>query len=126
MTEDQVIEVVNVLILAAFTFLLVIGFLTTLIRRFGLILKRIPAPRLLPRDLTLLGTLSWPFALILLVRAEELTRVVVGQLWWVLLTGIPPVFGVAVYVYYEIFVIGQPEDWRVVIKSLIRRVVHRG
>lgn len=106
--------------LVVFTLLLVIGMITTTIRRIGLAMKGAPSPKLLPRDLILFGGLSFPFVLILASRATDTN--LRGELWWIALTTIPQLIAAAVYVYYEIFVIGQPVAWRSVVRSLWRRV----
>lgn len=124
-TEEEIAlrDAVNTIILVVFTALLVVGASTTLIRRFGLAMKRLPSPRLLPRDITLMLGLAWPFVLIFAGRVGEWS--IRDTLAWSLITGIPPIIGVATYVYYEIFVIGQPEDWRLVVRTLIRRALDR-
>lgn len=115
------VELANNIILVVFTGLFVIGATTTLIRRLALGVMRRRSPRLLPRDVAMMSGLAWPFVLILMSRAFGWTPYVVGTLWWTLITGIPPIFGVGVYVFFEIFVIGQPMDWRVVLRSIFRR-----
>jgi hypothetical protein len=117
------VELVNTIIFVLFLALLVAGAVTTLIRKVALDLKRFPAPRLLPRDVALLTLLSVSFLLISMSRVFGWSPYVVGQVWWSLVTGIPAILAVAVYLYFELFVIGQPEDWRVVVRTMLRRLV---
>jgi hypothetical protein len=64
-----------------------------------------PVPRLLPRDLTFFTGMLLPFLLILGARGLGLGEEVRGQLWWILLTGVPAVIAVGVFTFYEWFVI---------------------
>lgn len=119
------VELVNQIVLFSFVSCLFVGTLTTVIRAAGLRLRNRAMPRLLKRDVLVLVGLSVSFQLIAMSRVFGWSQYVVGQLWWSIVTGVPAVFAVVVYVYYELFVIGQPEDWRVVLRSVTRRALNR-
>ena len=94
-------------LVAAYAALLAVGVLSTSIRvarlkRFG----RKP-PRLLARDLVLLAGHALALAAVLVPRAlGDLDTVDTNPLWWVLVGG-APIAAIAVYVYYELWVIGH-------------------
>lgn len=103
-------EILSAVIFLVFSALLMLGAASTALRWFRYIRQGIPAPVLLKRDAALLGGLAAPFLLISFVRALGLSAVVtspagVPELWWLLITGLPAIFAVTVYVWYEIFVI---------------------
>lgn len=100
------------IILVAFTTLLVVGALSTVARAIDLRRRGRRLPTLLVRDIVVLVGLAWPFVAIAFVRAFALGPLVTGQLWWVLVTSIPPLFAIATYVFYEVAVVGRPRDPR--------------
>jgi hypothetical protein len=95
---------------ALFTALLDVGLLATLGRAYWRISRGYKIPRLMARDLALMGGLAWPFCLILAVRTlPEAERVMlIGSLEWALITSVPPIIGIAVWDYFELFVIRPP------------------
>jgi hypothetical protein len=100
-------EVQAAAIVFVFTGLLVIGSVTTIARAVDLRRRGHSLPTLLIRDVVVLTGLAWPFVAIGFVRAWDFGSVVAGQLWWLYLTGIPPLIAAAVFVYYETRVIGR-------------------
>ena len=104
------VEILNTLILGAFTAGLLLSVIA-LVKRFVDYGKEGVRPPLLAyRDLGLLAGLCLPFLLIFIFRAFGLTQIAVGQIWWTLITGIPPVLGVAQFVWFEYFVIEKGDS----------------
>ena len=107
-------EIASLAIFLIFVLLLVTGAVSTGVRFMSY--RRLDAkpPLLLGRDVALLVGLSIPFVLIAFVRAIGLTGAVAGdagpELWWLLLTGIPPILALSVYCYFELWVIERPRD----------------
>jgi hypothetical protein len=100
-------ETVAAICLSLFVLLLTVAAVTTGARVIYLKRHNQPLPTLLIRDVIVKTSLSWAFLSIAIVRAFGLGPLVAGHVWWTLLTSIPPIFGAAVYVYYELFVIGR-------------------
>lgn len=103
-------DIVNFLILAVFLGLLLVSTLSTAARGIRYRRASHPLPRLWGRDIALIGGLTIPFVLIFAARAFSFAPSVAGQLWWSLITGIPPIVGIAVYAYFELFVIEAQKD----------------
>jgi len=106
-------EIVSALILVVFTGLLLVGAISTLGRHFRYRRLRIRAPLLLYRDRDLLVGLAIPFVLISAARAFSLNSLIrqadgSPQLWWLLVTGLPPIYALARYCWFELFVIERP------------------
>lgn len=102
-------EILSGAILFTFAILLLIGAISTLIRVHRYHRMRLARPVLLGRDRDLLLGLAVPFLLIALVRAFSLqwliTDSATGQphIWWLLITGLLPIYAVARYDYFELF-----------------------
>jgi hypothetical protein len=94
-------------IFLVFTGLLVVGSITTIARVVDLTRRRHSLPTLLIRDVICWTGLAWPFVAIGFVRAFDVGPVVMGQIWWLYVTGIPPVIAALAYVYAEVFLIGR-------------------
>lgn len=65
-------------------------------------------PRLLLRDILVMGSLALSFGLIVLVRflpPDVRTSLTVGNVVWALITSIPAAFAMLVYCYYELVVV---------------------
>ncbi len=102
-------EIISVAILAVFVGLLLVGAVTTSLRVLRYRKLGIRRPVLLGRDRDLIVGLAIPFVVILTVRAFGLQEFIGDpegpHLWYVLLTGLPPIYALARYDFYEIFVI---------------------
>lgn len=103
-------ELISAVIFVLFVLLLVTAATSTLIRYISYRRDGIPAPRLLPRDRDVFLGLAIPFVLIAAARVFDWSAVILddegkAQLWWLLLTGIPPLYALARYCYFELFVI---------------------
>lgn len=101
---------VTVAIFVAFLVLLIVGATSTVMRSIRYRQRGLPQPVLLGRDRDLLLGLAVPFLAIGFVRLLGLRDVVTDEagraaLWWVLATGLPPVYAVARYCWFELFVI---------------------
>jgi hypothetical protein len=91
-----------------YAFLLGVGVLSTLIRAVRLKAARITMPRLLGRDLALVVGHAVSFTgFMWLVTHHDVEATVLDDPFWWLLTAVPACVSMAVYVYYELFVIGQ-------------------
>lgn len=94
---------------SAFILLLAIGAITTFARVIYLRRQSHALPRLLIRDVLFFFGFSWTVVVILVVRAIGAPPGLGDQLWWVLLTSVPPIVSLLVYCYFELFVIGRSE-----------------
>lgn len=104
------VEILNTLILGLFT-LGLIACVFAIARRFiDYRREGIKPPLLAYRDLGLLVGLSLPFLLIFVFRALGWTHIVVGTPTWTLATGIPPILGVAQFVWFEYFIIERRDS----------------
>lgn len=97
-------------IFIVFTVLLLVGAISTASRWLRYHRFRMRAPVLLSRDRDLLIGLAIPFLIIAAVRAfglREYTLAADGDphLWYLLLTGLPPIYAMARFVFFELFVI---------------------
>jgi hypothetical protein len=107
-------EIVSAAVFVVFTGLLLWGATSTGLRSLRYARRHRPQPVLLKRDRDLLIGLALPFALIAAVRAFDLFWLVTDELtgkshiWWTLLTGLPPIYALARYVYFEQRVIERP------------------
>lgn len=100
----------NAAIFIIFTTLLVVGAISTLLRSLHYRRRRLPQPVLLPRDRDLLIGLALPFVAIAAVRVFGAQGAItdgdgVNQLWWVLVTGLPPIYALGRYCWFELRVI---------------------
>jgi hypothetical protein len=109
-------EIASAVILMVFTALLLVGAVSTFGRHVRYRQLKIRPPLLLYRDRDLLVGLAIPFLLISMARAFNWNvRQLDGspQLWWLLMTGIPPIYALARYCYFELYVIERPERRKV-------------
>ena len=103
-------ELISAAILIVFVALLLVAAVSTGARAVRYRRDGLEPPRLLPRDRDLIVGLALPFLLISLARVfewdirDEAGRTAIG---WQLITGIPALYGVGRYVYFELFVIEQ-------------------
>lgn len=104
-------ELLSAVILIVFTLLVAVAAVSTTLRWFRYHARRMQTPVLLPRDRDLFLGLVVPFLLIAAVRAFPDLRAMTldadgyPHIWWQLLTGLPPIYAVARYVYFELWVI---------------------
>lgn len=108
------VEVVSAVIFGLFVVLLIVGAVSTAARSIRYRAEGLPQPRLLPRDRDLFIGLALPFLLIAAVRAFGLREVVSGDgvpaFLWLLVTGIPPLYALARYCWFELFVIERGNE----------------
>lgn len=108
-------DIVSAVIFFAFVALLVIGATTTVKRSLAYFRKGLKQPVLLPRDRDLILGLTIPFVAIGLSRLLDLRAVITDnagdpQVWWILLTGLPPLYALARYDWFELFRIERDAD----------------
>lgn len=114
MTEADLIAIVSGIEFLGFWILLFVGAGTTLARVAYYRANGFRRPKLLTRDAIVLGGFALSFGLVLAARGLRSlgldTTGLATSLWWNLLTAIPALVAVAVYVYYELFRIERGED----------------
>ena len=105
---------VSALILIVFTGLLLVAVISTGSRWLRYQHTKFRRPRLLNRDVVMVVGLAVPFVVILSVRALGLQSAITGEdgphLWYLLVTGIPPIIAIAVYDYFELRVIERDQQ----------------
>lgn len=110
----NVVDVVNSITFAAFFVLLAVGTVSTAARVAYYRVHNEERPRLLIRDLLMIGGFSLSFGAILLVRVlRALGLDVTGlstNVWWAIGSALPAVIAVAVYAWFELFVIERGQD----------------
>lgn len=114
MTDLELVELINRISFVAFWLLLFVGALSTIARVAYYRVHGFRRPRLLVRDALVIGGFAVSFGLILLVRVlrdagHDVTPLSTA-LWWALVTSIPAIGAVAVYVWFELFVIERGGD----------------
>lgn len=109
MTEADAVSLVNGVAVVLFWLLFFAGAGSTLSRVAYYRAKKFRRPRLLVRDALFVGGLAMSFGLILLARGLRSagfdTSGLANSLAWNVLTCIPALVAVGVYVYFEVFVI---------------------
>lgn len=111
------VELINAVAFLVFTIALAAGAGATLARVIRYSVHGIPRPRLLTRDVQVIGGLALTMGTILAVRFLRVLGVdtagLATNLWWILFTTIPVLWAVIVYAYYELVVIegGQGEQY---------------
>lgn len=112
------VDVINAIAFAVFVIALVIGAGATLARFIRYHVQGWPRPKLLTRDVLVIGGLAIAAGALLTVRMMRAIGVDITSLstnlLWVALTTIPPVGAFVVYAYFEVFVIerGRDEPYR--------------
>ena len=110
MTSDQL----TALVFIVFVGLLIVGASATLRRSIEYARRGIDQPILLPRDRDMLLGLTVPFGAITAVRLFELRSWVSDAAgdpywWWILITGLPPIYAIGRYVWFELRVIERQD-----------------
>lgn len=99
----------GIILFIAYTALLVVGASTTAARLVRFRRAGLPPPRLLGRDLVLVGGHAISLLFItgarVLVASNVISGNLAGQPWWWVVTSGPPLVAIATYVYFELFVI---------------------
>lgn len=93
-----------------FVGLLILAFARMLLRAYRQKRSGNRLSLILVRDLTVFGLLGIDFALVLAVRASGLAPIIVGELWWILLTSGIAIIAAAVLAGFELFVIGYRDE----------------
>ena len=105
------VDLLSVVILVVFLVLLTIGASSTMWRWMRYNRLKLPQPRLLGRDRDLLLGLALPFLILAAVRVVPGLREFVRDdtssphIWYLLLTGLPPIYALAKYDWYELRII---------------------
>lgn len=107
------VEAIDTATLIIFAVALAIGAGATLSRVIRYRVNGWDRPKLLTRDIQVIGGLALTVGSILLVRFLRIRGVDVSGLatnvWWHLLTSIPGAWAVVVYAWYELFVIERAD-----------------
>lgn len=110
----DVVDVINALSFASFFVLLAVGVLSTLSRVAYYRAHGFRRPRLLVRDAWMIGGFTVSFGLILLIRVLRAfgldTSGLAANPWWAVGSALPAITAVAVYAYFELFVIERGRD----------------
>lgn len=114
MTEAQIVDIINAAAFLVWWVFVLIGFVSTATRVAYYRAKGYRMPLLLFRDVSLFGGLATSFGLILGARASDLATLINlrDSIVWSLLTVLPALYGVAVFVYFEVFVIEKGDNRR--------------
>lgn len=111
MTDVQLVQLIYAAGGTVFLLALFAGALRTLARLAFYLRNRAERPRLLNRDVLVIGGLSISFGLIAIVRflpPETRQAITQGNLWWAVGSTVPGVVAALVYAYFEWFVIERP------------------
>jgi hypothetical protein len=108
MTDTDVVAAIYTYGGIAFIVLIVVGAITTVARVLFYARNNAPRPRLLTRDVIVIGGLAWSFSLIVAVRflpSEQRVAFTTGNIAWALVTTLPALIAATTYVYFELFVV---------------------
>lgn len=105
MNDLTLYQTVTFATFALFTILLMVGALSTLTRAIRYTHAGQTWPRLLKRDLILVGGLGLVFGMMLGGRALGLAAILANNVPWAVLTGAIAIYSVAVYSYFELFIV---------------------
>lgn len=108
MTDTQLVQVIYAIGGTIFIVAIFVGAATTLARVLLYARNGKRRPRLLNRDLIVIGGLAWSFGLITALRflpLEQRVAITAGNVAWALVTTIPAVIAAVTYVYAEFFVV---------------------
>lgn len=111
MTDQQLVQLVYTVGGSIFLVGLFGGFARTLARVVYYLRHKAERPRLLNRDVLVIGGLSLSFGLITVIRflpQEARIALTTGNVAWAVLTTVPAVIAVLVYLYFELWVIERP------------------
>lgn len=111
MTDQAIVQLIYTIGGSIFLVALFGGFVRTLARVVYYQRNRAARPRLLNRDVLVIGGLSLSFGLITVVRflpLETRLALTTGNVAWALITTVPACIAVLVYLYFEAFVIERP------------------
>jgi hypothetical protein len=104
-TDDTLYQTVTFIAFVLFSIAVFVGATSTLVRAIRYTHAGQAWPRLLIRDLLMVGGLGVVLALILGARALGLGAFLVGNVPWAVFTGVIAVASVAAYDFYELFII---------------------
>ncbi len=119
-------QLFNALNGAVFLVALLCGSLVTVSRVIYYYRNRLERPRLLTRDLVVIGGVAWTAALLVISRVAQVfgldTSGLRESLLWAVATGVPASVAALTYTYYEVFVIERRStgwffQWRLRDKS---------
>lgn len=108
MTDLQIVGAIYAVGGTVFIIGIAIGALTTLARVLLYARNKEPRPRLLTRDLIVIGGLAWSFGLIVAVRflpVDQRIALTTGNVLWALATTVPAAVAAVAYVYAEAFIV---------------------
>lgn len=110
MTDTDLSEAISLVAFVVFTVLLAIGAVSTLVRAVRYAHAGQTWPRLLIRDLILIGGLGLDFALILGVRFSGIS--LRGNVPWVVVTSLLAIVSIGTYVWFELRIIERGDRRR--------------
>lgn len=98
---------VQALFFLTFTALLVACAVSVTVRAIDLRAAKQPVPILLWRDLAFLILLAFPFVAILFARWQGLGPQLVGDLTWTVVTSVPAIAALVLFIAAEILIVGK-------------------
>lgn len=112
-TDAETVQLIYTVGGSMFLLALFAGFIRTLARVVYYFRNQAERPRLLNRDVLVIGGLSISFGLITIVRflpMDVRIALTTGNVAWALVTTVPAIVAVFVYAYFEYVVIEQPQS----------------
>lgn len=107
LSEGELVDLLNGVGFFVFVALTIIGTISTVARAGRYARWNVAPPRLLFRDTCLFVGLSIPFVVVFAARVFGISEEARRTIPWIIATLVPAIFGVGVYVYFELFVIGK-------------------
>lgn len=99
------VDAIYTVALGLFAVGLLFGALSTGLRMLSLRRRKLRQPRLIWRDVTVVGLLAIDFLIVAIHRAADIPFA--DEAWFAIFTSSLPIAAVVVYGYYEHFVIGR-------------------
>lgn len=112
MSDPKVVDALALAVFVAFLGMLVTATLSVAVRVGRWHLRGITPPVLLIRDLLTIGGLAFSFLVITAARVMELPPQYTHTIPWIVVTSGPALTGLAVFLYFEFFVIGHDVPMR--------------
>lgn len=110
MNDPVVVDTLAALIFVAFTFMVILAAVSVAFRVGRWQARRLPLPTLLVRDLLVFSGFSFTFLAITVARVLELPATYTRTVPWIVFTSAPSMTAMAVFLWFEFFVIGHGDE----------------